>query len=351
MSDYRKVIVTGGAGQLGRYVVAELARGYDVTVFDPARDDTAPRQVLASVLNMGELTRAFEAQDAVIHLAGIDAAVEAPPELVFATNVQGTWNVLHAAEKAGIDKAVICSSVAASGFSVEKPIVIPDYLPVDEAHPLRPCGTYGLSKMLGEYAARSIVRRGRMRILCLRPALVAFPHWVQEIDECTRVADGDQAMQQPDRNEASGLSILRAYVTPEDCARCFRQALEADAGVFDSFYVRTILSALPRPSMSSSVSSARYLRCETQRGSQTTLTPRPSITAGPRRCLVGNRKDAGLISSTRRPAGSGPSPDIAQGGAMRVARTMCELFERLLFLADARFRQGAPRLRPAAQTH
>lgn len=237
LSGYKKLIVTGGAGKLGRYVVAELARDYDVTVLDPACDDTAPRQVTASVLDIGEIAHAFEAQDAVIHLAGIDAAVEALPQLVFETNVQGTWNVLHAAEAAGIEKTVICSSVAASGFSVEKPVVIPDYLPVDEAHPLRPCGTYGLSKMLGEHAAQSIVRRGNMRVICLRPALVAFPGWIDEIDQRARMADGDEAAQKPGENEASGLSILRAYVTPEDCARCFRHALETDAGAFDSFYV------------------------------------------------------------------------------------------------------------------
>ncbi|MDH3673051.1 MAG: NAD(P)-dependent oxidoreductase [Gammaproteobacteria bacterium] len=235
--SYNRVVVTGGAGQLGRYVVAELAQDYDVTVLDPVPDDTAPHQVLASVLDLGAVASALKGQDAVIHLAGIDAAVEASPQVVFETNVLGTWNVLHAAEEAGIEKSVVCSSVAASGFSVETPIVIPEYLPVDEAHPLRPCGTYGLSKLLGEHIAHSIVRRGRMHILCLRPALVAFPTLIKEVDKRAETADRGGAAGMQGRDAASGLSILRAYVKPEDCARCFRYALEADVGAFDSFYV------------------------------------------------------------------------------------------------------------------
>jgi len=201
------------------------------------------------VLDIETVASALKDQDAVIHLAGIDAAVEAPPQAVFETNVQGTWNVLHTANEIGIRNAIVCSSVAASGFSVETPIVIPEFLPIDHAHPLRPCGTYGLSKLLGEQIAQSIVQRGHIQILCLRPGLVAFPSLIPEVEKCVQFADANRNIETQGKDAASALSILRAYVTPEDCARCFRQALEADVDEFDSFYVTADDTFSPAPTL------------------------------------------------------------------------------------------------------
>ncbi len=234
---------------MGRYVVAELARDYHVTVLDCVADQTAPDQVVGSVMDIETVASVFRGQDAIIHLAGIDAAVDAPPKVVFETNVQGIWNVLHAADELGISKVVVCSSVAASGFSVETPIVIPQYLPVDHAHPLRPCGTYGLSKLLGEQIAQSVVQRGRVCIVCLRPALVAFPGLIGEVEKCVQTVDSGNYDGLPGKNPASALSILRAYVTPEDCARCFRLALEINVGEFDSFYVTADDTFSPAPTL------------------------------------------------------------------------------------------------------
>ena len=104
------ILVTGGSGQFGGYVLTELSPHYVVTNFDLTQSAQTSRNIEGDVLDLDALTVAFENQDAVIHLAGIDAAINAPEKLIFLTNVQGTWNVLHAAEKLGIRKVILCSS-------------------------------------------------------------------------------------------------------------------------------------------------------------------------------------------------------------------------------------------------
>src|SRR5512132_2413085 len=130
------VLVTGGTGRLGRFVVAELKRHYRVAVLDR---DAAPGPDLAvDVLDLPSLVAAMRGQHAVVHLAAIDAAVPAPAPVIFDTNVRGTWNVLEAAHATGVGHVVICSSVSALGIDFTNPRTPPVYVPIDEAHPLRP---------------------------------------------------------------------------------------------------------------------------------------------------------------------------------------------------------------------
>jgi len=137
---FERVVVTGGSGFLGRFVVDALIGGCAVSVLDIA----PPRQEVAyfetDILDLEGVRAAMAGQDAVIHLAGIDDGNAAHDGDYFATNVQGAWNVFHAAEEAGLRKLVVASSVAALGLGYDRR---PDYLPIDEAHPFYNSGTYG----------------------------------------------------------------------------------------------------------------------------------------------------------------------------------------------------------------
>lgn len=65
------------------------------------------------------------------------------------TSVVGTWNVLQAAEEAGVKRVIITSSASVVGFTVFECVLIPPtYLPVNSSHPHRPTDPYGLSKKL-----------------------------------------------------------------------------------------------------------------------------------------------------------------------------------------------------------
>jgi UDP-glucose 4-epimerase len=157
-----------------------------------------------------------------VHLAAIDFGVPARPEEYFGVNVMGTWNVLQAAEEAGIHRVVVTSSISANGLSEVRPDAPPAYLPVDEGHPLVPASAYGLSKEAVEVVARGFARH-RMTVPCLRPVAVVFPWTVERF--VARSQDPEAAW-------------LGAYVSVEDTARAFRLALEADGlRGFQTFYL------------------------------------------------------------------------------------------------------------------
>jgi hypothetical protein len=66
------------------------------------------------------------------------------------------------------------ASVGVRGLHYATRRFLPDYLPIDEEHPLRPQDPYGLSKLLGEQLCDAAVRRSDLRCISLRPA------WVQD---------------------------------------------------------------------------------------------------------------------------------------------------------------------------
>jgi len=242
---FEKVLVTGGAGRLGRYVVAELATRCTVSVLDRADASSAPVDFRIDVLDLEALSRVMQGFDAVIHLAAIDSSVTAPPEVVFDTNVRGTWNVLQAAQQAGAGKAVICSSSSAAGIDYTNARMPPLYLPIDEAHPLRPSQAYGLSKQLDEQIARSFGRRGGMEVVCLRPAWVMFPQSVRRV---TAERQGGVAPAVPGRHREPW-PLLRSYVAPDDAARAFRLALELQGVPYGLFIITAADTFEPEPTL------------------------------------------------------------------------------------------------------
>lgn len=217
-----RVLLTGGSGRLGRYVhTALVAQGFDVRNFDKVGCGSDVDQIQADILDRESLQSAMVDRDLVIHLAALDAAVPATEQAFFETNVQGTWNVLEAAEKTGVQRAVLCSSVAALGIGDD---TLPDYLPIDESHPCRPQQAYGLSKQVAETVGRCFARRGRIEVVCLRPAFVVFPELVIATAQALAIQDGvEWSRDLPQENHALNepLTATRSYIAPEDAADCF----------------------------------------------------------------------------------------------------------------------------------
>ena len=255
----KRIVVTGGCGLLGEYVVGEFSKSYQVTVLDvrePSRESRKGTELSnccyhrCDVLDRENVVKLLQDHDGVVHLAGIDVAIDAPDAAYFETNVMGTWNVLHAAELAGHSKAVICSSVSAVGFSDDDVKFGPDRLPADESQRLRPTHPYGLSKQVMEVVGKSFAARGNLDVVALRPSLVVFPHILDEVIRLTGLADGE-GKDNPLSDEVpkGSLSPVRSYVRPDDAARCFRQALEADTGAYDEFFVLASDTYSPEPTL------------------------------------------------------------------------------------------------------
>lgn len=216
-----KLVVTGGAGKLGRWVVEELISDrngspHEVVVFDRA-GAAAPngaRFLPGDIQDLGQVYGALAGADAVIHLAGIPTHSIAPNEVIFRTNAIGTFNVHEAASKLGIRRVVTASSEAVLGWApgAWDREFVPEYLPIDEDHPLQPQDPYGLSKVTCEAIARSYTAKCGMTTVLLRPP------WIVSPDELHGLA------------QSGGIKPVKFamfhYVDARDLAEACRRAVE-----------------------------------------------------------------------------------------------------------------------------
>ena len=220
-----KIAVTGAAGNVGPFVVAELLdHGHDVVAVDlrePASNGAAFRR--ADLEDLESLVGAFEGCEAIVHLAAIAEAGIAPPEVTFRVNAQGTFNALEAAVKVGTSRFVYASSEAVLGFAYRERDFGPEYFPIDEDHPLQPQDCYGVSKLAAEEACRSYSRRGALSTVCIRPCYC----WGLEL--------GEEAMLSL-RNPGAHQRSLWVYIHLRDIARAYRLACEAEGIEHETFY-------------------------------------------------------------------------------------------------------------------
>jgi len=151
------VLIIGGAGYIGSHVTREfLDKGHKVTVFDNLssglRQNLFPeaRFIHGSILDYPALVSACHGEaetssgkniDAVVHLAAFKAVGESmeKPEKYSLNNINGTIHILNALTETGIKYLIFSSSAAVYGQ--------PQYLPIDENHPVNPESYYGFTKL------------------------------------------------------------------------------------------------------------------------------------------------------------------------------------------------------------
>ncbi len=244
-----RVLVTGAAGLLGSYIVERLRQNYKVSGFDRVKGSADIPWHVGDVTDSAAVNRAMEGQDAVIHVAAIPNIWAADGETITRVNTFGTWIVLNAAENAGANRLIFCSSDSAAGFTVkEGSMVPPAYLPIDKAHPLRPTDPYGLSKKVGEEMCRSFTDRGKLEVYSIRPVFVAYPESFPEFRARAADPEGYKAP------VAGGPSMVGGgpcwhYVDPRDVARAFQLAMERPFKGFDSFVISAATTAAPEPTL------------------------------------------------------------------------------------------------------
>jgi len=172
-----KILVTGGSGMVGKYIVDELLRHhYDVGVLDlvpPKQKNVLFHKI--DVLILEDVARVMKGYDAVIHTAGIPHPLNDPAERVFNVNVNGTFNVLESVARNGIKKVVFTSSESTLGFAFMNNRMVPEYIPLDELHPMRPQDPYGLSKVIGEQICRTYSAKYGIKTICLREPWIWVP--------------------------------------------------------------------------------------------------------------------------------------------------------------------------------
>ena len=146
-----KILVTGGAGYIGSHVVLLLCdEGHDVVVLDDlslgSKKAVDKRAIFieGSILNNDDLNRSLSDIETVIHLAAYKSADESmrDPQKYSQNNVLGSKRLLSAMIEKNIKNIIFSSSAAVYGS--------PEYLPLDEKHPLKPINHYGYTKLQTE---------------------------------------------------------------------------------------------------------------------------------------------------------------------------------------------------------
>ncbi len=169
-----KVLVTGGAGFIGKYLVRSLLEKDDsVTIFDNVSNST--KDSISSLVDIGakviegDITKPLNIlnitkdQDVIIHLAAkisVSESIKNPAE-TFQVNVNGTKNVLAACEKNHVKKLIVSSSAAVYGEGA------PDVKLTEESK-TNPISPYGESKLKMEQEIKEFESKHDIDCIILR---------------------------------------------------------------------------------------------------------------------------------------------------------------------------------------
>ena len=166
-----KVLVTGGAGYIGSHTLIELlTEGHEAFVIDNLSN--GHEEALARVKQLANKDFGFFKGDirdsmaldkvfsefkpkAVVHFAGLKAVGESAdhPLTYYENNVAGSIELLKAMDANDCKKIVFSSSATVYGT--------PQYLPLDEDHPVSPVNPYGQTKLMVENILKDWAHEGR----------------------------------------------------------------------------------------------------------------------------------------------------------------------------------------------
>jgi nucleoside-diphosphate-sugar epimerase len=238
-----KIVITGGAGRLGPFIVRDaLQQGHEVLCLDTSAPTEKNCPSLAVDLRETDaLIKALEGVDAVIHLARLrfpytskgfdpksglwkysDVAGDAER---FGHNVTLTYNILAASVAAGVKKLVCGSSLAVYGLYYPCRPLAPEYLPVDEDHPLKPQDPYGMTKLVGENLCAAFAASRGIRIASMR---------------FSGIASADQYPTLRKRRQEPlirGTGALWSFIDVRDAAIACRLAAEKDFSGHQTFNI------------------------------------------------------------------------------------------------------------------
>ena len=171
-----KVLVIGGAGFIGGFVVTELLKHdvKEVVIYDNLTRgkldniNNALQDNRVTLFPFGGdvretdvLDKAFEGVDYVFHLAAMWLLhCKDFPRTAFDVNIAGTFNVLEACVKHNVKKLVYSSSASVYGDALE--------VPMTESHPFNNKNFYGATKIAGEAMCTAFNDRYGLEIVGLR---------------------------------------------------------------------------------------------------------------------------------------------------------------------------------------
>jgi nucleoside-diphosphate-sugar epimerase len=234
----KRVVVTGGSGLAGKWVVENLVEhGYEVMNLDrvPMAKRTA-RTLITDITDAGQVFNALASStapaefvddlepkpiDAIVHFAAIPRIMVTPDNEVFRINVMGTYNILDAASKLGIRKVIVASSETTYGVVFAHRHRNPQYFPLDEEYPVDPMDSYATSKVINEVTAKAFHARTGSDIYCFRIGNVLDPEDYAKFNK--------EWLKDPGMRKR----IAWSYIDGRDLANACRLGIEKDGLGFE----------------------------------------------------------------------------------------------------------------------
>jgi UDP-glucose 4-epimerase len=182
----KRVVVTGGCGFIGAYLVKRLVRdGWDVAVVDSmVRGDASRLAEVADdvelftsdVRDQAALEKAFAGAEVVMHLAAINGTENfyTQPELVLDVGMLGALAVVNAGRAAGVPDLVVAST--AEVYQTPAVVPTPETIPLMLPDSLNPRYSYGGSKIVSELIAFNYGRDHYRQVQVFRPHNVFGPN-------------------------------------------------------------------------------------------------------------------------------------------------------------------------------
>jgi len=254
----KTVLITGGAGNLGRFVADELSNDYRVVLFDRYPPDQVREPweckypfLLGDQTSFEDCVRAISNSkpDIIVHNGAIthdsdihDGKMNRPGFRMFQPedntmriNCMGTYYMMDAARRFGVKKVIFGSSfyVLGLGFRVSDEPFQLDSLPIDESHANRPEDTYSASKVIGEEIVASFCRSYGMKGIAFRYMGISYPYRPHKFDV-------DPLKDKKEGFKGGPIGTTYQYSDARDIAYATRLAIEKDLpSVFEAFYIST----------------------------------------------------------------------------------------------------------------
>lgn len=230
--DQATIVVTGGAGLVGSATVDLLLRSHHparIIVFDnlsrgstaniaSALGDSRIELLERDIRHRAAVEAAINGADAVLHLAALRiTACASEPREAFEVMCAGTYNVVEAAQRAGVRRLVAASTASVYGMADEFPTA-------EDHHPYSNRTWYGASKILLEGLLRSFNEMHGLPYVALRYFNVYGPRmdihgkytevlirWMERIENGQApliLGDGSQTMDFVDVDDVARANVL-----------------------------------------------------------------------------------------------------------------------------------------------
>lgn len=235
-----KILVTGGAGFVGKAVCKALERRGDQPVALVHEGDAGLAKLRAEIpgipvaeadiCDVDAVERAFSAHkpEGIVHCAaivGVLASMSNPAD-VFRVNLDGSVNVMQAMVRHGVQRMIHISSEEIYGNFREKRI--------NEDHPQNPLFAYGVTKSAIEHLGRTFALTDDLEVINLRTSWVygpGFPRTRVPVD-MIRAAAKREAFHVPHGKESR---IDHTYI--DDLVQGVLKALDLQVHPFDAYHI------------------------------------------------------------------------------------------------------------------